>query len=186
MYYRDEFFIISELKKGNQQIFKEFYEENSPSLRYFASKYLQEDSSIDDIVQDSFVTFWENRNKLNTYNSAKSYLYTIVRNSCLNSIRHNSVKKKYLNTIRETDNSDSFLDNILEAEIFNLVMKFFNELPPACRNVYKLSISGLSHKDISEKLNISVNTVKKHKNLANHFIKEKISKVLELMLLVSI
>jgi len=176
---------INEIKKGSEKSFKKFYEDNSPSLRYFATKYLNDTDLINDIIQDAFVIFWKNRAKIKDYNSAKSYLYSIVKNMSLNRIKHAKVKQKYIDNMPEEDNSN-YLNNILEAEILDLILKFFNELPPACKNVYRLSLNGLSHKEISEKLNISINTVKKHKNKANHFIKERIGKILDILLLISI
>ncbi len=178
--------IITDINNGVEIAFRKFYEENSPSLRYFASKYLEEDSLIDDIVQDAFVSFWNNRKNFNSFNAAKSYLYKIVKNNCLNLMRHKSVKRKYYDAILREDNSESFLDNILETEIFDLVLKFFEELPPACKHVYKLSLSGMSHEEISQKLDISINTVKKHKNNANHFIRERMNRILSLLLFISV
>lgn len=176
--------LISDIKNGNEKAFREFYEQNSPSLRYFGSKYIESNDLIDDIVQDALVSFWNNRDNFNSHNAAKSYLYKVVKNSCLNSIRHNTVRSKYRESIINEDNSESFLDNILEAEIFDLVMKYFEELPPACKQVYKLSLSGMSHEEISQKLGISINTVKKHKNNANHYIRERINRVLSLLLFI--
>ena len=174
--------LIENIRNGDENAFKVFYEENSPSLRYFASKYIEYSHLADDIVQEALVSFWNNRKNFNSYNAAKSYIYKTVRNSCLNSIRHKNVKKRYHEALICEDNSESFLDNILEAEIFDMVLKYFEKLPDSCKQVYKLSISGLSHAEIADKLGITINTVKKHKNNAHHFIRERIGKILGLLL----
>ena len=176
--------IIAEICRGSEEAFKEFYHQNSTSLRYFAGKYIEQDDLIDDVVQDAFVRFWDNRKNFDSLNAAKAYLYKIVKNICLNIIRHNSVRNKYNEAISNEEDSESFLDNILESEIFDLLLKFFEELPPACKQVYRLSVSGMSHEEISRKLNITINTVKKHKNNANHFIRDQISRILSLLLFI--
>lgn len=178
--------IITDINNGVEIAFRKFYEDNSPSLRYFASKYIEEDSLIDDIIQDAFVSYWHNRRNFNSFNAARAYLYKIVKNKCLNLMRHATVKIKYYDAILREDNTETFLDNILESETFDLVLKFFEELPPACKQVYKLSLSGMSHEEISQKLDISLNTVKKHKNNANHFIRERIGRILSLLLFLSV
>ena len=87
--------------------------------------------------------------------------------------------------IREGDDSESFLDQILESEIFQALLSVFDELSPACKEVYQLSLDGCSHEEIARKLNISVNTVKKHKNNANHYMKERLKNVLSILLWIS-
>ena len=73
---------------------------------------------------------------------------------------------------------ESFLDELLEAEIFGELLEAFNALPPACREVYRLSLEGKPHEEIAELLNISINTIKKHKNNANHFMRKRLKHLL--------
>ena len=87
--------------------------------------------------------------------------------------------------IQEGDDSESFLDQILESEIFQALLSVFDELSPACKEVYQMSLDGNSHEEIARKLNISVNTVKKHKNNANHYMKERLKNVLSILLWIS-
>ena len=71
---------------------------------------------------------------------------------------------------------------MLESEIFQALRTVFNELPPACKKVYLLSLQGKSHDEISQQLNITINTVKKHKNNANHYMREKLKYLLQVIL----
>ena len=57
----------------------------------------------------------------------------------------------------------------------------FEELSPASREVYMKSLEGKSHKEIAEELNIAVNTIKKHKNNANHYLRSRLEKLICLM-----
>ena len=57
-------------------------------------------------------------------------------------------------------------------------VKVFEELPDACRKVYLRSLEGKSHQEISEELNIAINTIKKHKNNANHYLRVRLEKLL--------
>ena len=78
----------------------------------------------------------------------------------------------------EEDDREFFLENIIESEVFQMIQTVFNELTPACKEVYQLSLQGKSHEEISRLLNISVNTVKKHKNNANHYMRQRLKHVL--------
>ena len=51
------------------------------------------------------------------------------------------------------------------------------DLPPACRTVFSLTLEGYSAKEIAEKLDIAVETVKKQKQIARKILKEKFEKL---------
>ena len=55
-----------------------------------------------------------------------------------------------------------------------LSRNIFDELPPACKEVYQLSLEGKKHEEIAKQLHISINTVKKYKNNANHYMRNRI------------
>lgn len=177
--------LIDEISFGKESAFKKIYKSYAPALKFFAYNYLEDEDTIKDILQDCFVTLWDKREDFDSEKAIKAFLYRVVKNSCLNHIRHASVKDKYAKAIVEEDNSESFLDNILEAETFKLLLEVFEELPPVCKEVYRKSINGMSHAEIAEELNISINTVKRHKNKANQFLRIRLKNILSLILYMS-
>ena len=148
--------IIQDFIDGKESAFKEIYEKYVSTLRYFGNKFLPEERVIEDILQDTFVSLWENRKKFNNELAIKSFLYTGVKNRCLNNLRHEKIKQKYVEGFVE-EPSESFLENVIEAELFEMLHRIFDELPPACKQ-----------------LHISINTVKKYKNNANHYMRNRI------------
>ena len=107
---------------------------------------------------------------------------TKLYNACIDLIRHQEVAQKYVkHVISENTEEKSFLDNMLESEIFQALRTVFNELPPACKEVYLLSLQGKSHEEISLQMNITINTVKKHKNNANHYMRERLKYLLSIL-----
>ena len=175
--------IIRDFSVGQEKAFRILYEKYAPALRYFAAKYVEEGEVIDDIVQDVFVCLWEKRVDFKTEETIKAFLYKAVKNSCLNTIRHQGVKDRYAEVALHEEELESFWDHILETELFELFLGVFNELPPACREVYRLSLEGKKHEEIAEILQITVNTVKKHKNNANHYMRERLKHILSLLVL---
>ena len=91
--------IISEINKRNKYVFKKLFNKHYKGLVIYANGYLFDMDSSKDIVQDVFIYIWEHSGKLNIKTSLKAYLYSMVRNRCLN----------YLKSIKVTDNF-SFLD----------------------------------------------------------------------------
>ncbi len=158
------------------------YEKYAPGLRFFAAHYLDNAGAIDDVVQDAFVRLWEKKSDFMNERALKVFLYTFIKNASLNILRHHSVRERYAESVLLEDNQESFLDHILEAELFELLLNVFDELPPACREVYRLSLEGKSHEEIAKALHITINTVKKHKNNANHYMRERLKNILMLLL----
>lgn len=165
--------IIQDFIDGKESAFKEIYEKYVSTLRYFGNKFLSDERLIEDILQDTFVSLWENRKKFNNELAIKSFLYTGVKNRCLNNLRHEKIKQKYVEGFVE-EPSESFLENVIKAELFEMLHRIFDELPPACKEVYQLSLEGKKHKEIAKQLHISINTVKKYKNNANHYMRNRI------------
>ena len=50
--------------------------------------YVRDEEVAKDIVHDTFLTFWNNRKRLDLSYSAKSYLFTLAQNYALNYLRH--------------------------------------------------------------------------------------------------
>lgn len=174
--------IIHDFSVGQESAFRILYDKYASGLRLFASKYVDDDEVIGDVVQDVFVRLWEKRGDFCTEVSLKSFLYKSIKNSCPNIIRHQGVKERYAEVALREEEYESFLDNVIESEVFTLLMSVFDELPPVCKEVYRLSLDGKKHEEIAESLNITVNTVKKHKNNANHYMRGRLKNILCLLL----
>ena len=168
--------------QDSKKAFRYLYDKYTATLRYFASRYLEDDAVIEDVVQDAFLNLWEKRGTFQAENAVKAYLYKVVRCLSVDAIRRRRVIDRYNDyAIREEEDQEFFLENILESEVFLLVQSVFDELSPACREVYQLSLNGKSHEEIAQLMNISINTVKKHKNNANHYMRERLQHILSFL-----
>lgn len=163
--------------QGDERAFRNIYDHYASGLRYFAAKYIFEPDLREDIIQEAFVLLWKKRRDFNHDSAMKTYLYRVVQSLSLNHLNHRKVEIKYIAGHKYEDDVSTFLDNILESEIFREVSLAFKELAPATRRVYELSLEGKKHSEIAEMLDISVNTIKKHKNNANHFLKKRLKNV---------
>lgn len=63
-------------------------------LVQYCTGYLGSYDEAEDIVQDAFVRVWEKRNSLRS-EAIGALLFTMVRNSCLNSLKHRAVVDKF-------------------------------------------------------------------------------------------
>ena len=131
--------------------FKAEYEAYFSALKYFAFRYIEDEEVVCDLLQDLFVKLWERGEMFENEMVLKAYLYRSVRNNCLTYIRDNRRREHRLAEYEPEETEEAFVDRIIEAE---------------------------SHQEISEELNIAINTIKKHKNNANHYLRVRLEKLL--------
>ena len=139
---------------------------------------LHDADQVEDIVQDAFMNYWDNRDAVADEETAiKNYLYSTVRNACFNISRHEKVVSRYLNLHQEQLTEEStVLASIIRAEVMDEVYKIVRSMPHGCQEVFRLGyLEGLSNLKIAEQLNISVNTVKTQKKRGLKIVKGKLN-----------
>lgn len=178
-------FIVSAIRHGNEKAFEYFYTAEYLNLKYFISRYIKESHIAEDIVQESFMVIWETREKIDPELNLKSFLFTIARNKAINILR-----KREFNLTDGLDLSenkfmiDVLSDKYMLSRIDALDMKrtirnTYNLLPHKIRETFILSRSnGLSYKEISDKLGISVKIVEHNISAALRIFRKKLGRYL--------
>ncbi len=65
-----------------------------PALCQFANTYLKDPEASADLVQDIFLKLWESRALDENLGHLQSWLYALVRNRCIDTLRRKSVQEK--------------------------------------------------------------------------------------------
>lgn len=157
--------ILKILKTDDEEAIKLLYDKYWKILFIAAYNVLKDKESSEDIVQEVFVNIWKKRAELNINSSVKSYLYSAVIYRCYDYLR--KTKKRIQVDLGEHLEQTKYYTNpetkLLYKELVAYIEAVIQELPEKCRAVYRLSREdGLTHKEIAEKLNISVRTVETH------------------------
>jgi len=162
--------------------FYHLYERYSRRLYGFVLRYIKLESEAEEIVQEVFIKIWESRRKIDIYTSFESYLFTIAYNATISQFRKRASEKKYLEhlrSIQQVENAPDLIDEIQFNELNERVHSLLNEITPRQREIFQLSREqGLTHDEISKKLDISTNTVKKHISNTIAFLKMHLDKEL--------
>lgn len=177
---------ITDFNARKENAFKSLFNEYYPSLCYYALRFVNDSDQVKDIVQNVFINIW---NKAGTdfknLTVLNAYLYTSVRNACLNFLRQENLHREKHEEIRqeETIVENEFLQEKLENEVMLEIFKAIDELPKACRTVFKYSyLYGMSNNEITDLLGISINTVKTHKMRAKQLLKEQLKNVFHIII----
>ena len=115
-----------------------------------------QEEDAENISQYVFIILWENRDFIEHIDNMNAYLFRLVRNKCLDYLKHKVFEQRYVESVQTSYEVDVVEDN--DTEI--LIRAAINSLPKRCRDIFLLSrVEGLKYKEISEQLGISVNTV---------------------------
>ena len=82
------------IKLGNKENFKLVFDGYFSALCSFGYKYIQDISAVEDLTQEVFISLWDKRQNFDHINAIKAFLYTSVRNKCLNHLKHRVVIQK--------------------------------------------------------------------------------------------
>ena len=151
------------IQRDEQEALEIMFERYYLKLCIFATGFSLPKDCAEDIVSEVFIALWNYRNKRKISN-IRLYLYTCVKNACLNGIRE--IKRKtVLNTaiesslLQESDHEQDFINKEERRKLWKVIER----LPKMQRKVLLLNkLEGLRYKEIAEVLNISPRTVQNH------------------------
>ena len=155
--------LIARIVAGDEKAFTVLFFDYLPVLQSFALKFTKSDIATEEIIQDTFLRIWLNRDKLESVENIKAYLYKFVSNECLSYLRKSLRETKILEKARlsQQTSSNNTIDTISLNEINALVAIAVDKLPHQRRKIYLLSrVEGKNIQEIAEILNLSPNTVK--------------------------
>lgn len=160
-----------------EQIFREYFK----PLCGFAGKYVKDPDEAKALVHDVFVAMWERRDQLPADLHHRSYLYTAVRNRCLNFVRD---RKKIVPLDRINYEPEASASAGVETEELAREIEWaINSLPEKCREIFELNRrDGKKYAEIAEALGISVKTVEAQMSKALSMLRAHLGDFLALII----
>lgn len=153
--------LVRDLSNGKEEAYIYLLETYHRKLYTYTLTLINDRTLAKDIVQNTFIKTWRFRKKLRPEHSLQSFLYKMVYHEFVNEYRQDKkllpLEDKYYKQMFEV------LDETNEYKLerfLNLMSKEIEKLPPKCREIFTLSKQeGLTNKEISEHLSISIRTV---------------------------
>jgi len=176
----DEQYWIDAFKRGDDQALSHFFYLYHKSLRYFATRLVQDEEEAEDIVSACFVKLWKgDHEQVKTLQNIKAFLYISCRNACLDSLKSLKTKtaaqERYYQQLEQSE--EPILRKIIESEVMEMLAHEIELLPDKCREVFKFIY--FEHKkpdEIAAELGISPKTVSAHKAKAIELLKASVLK----------
>ncbi len=154
-------------------VFNKHYEE----LCRYAFKFIRDTAICEDIVQELFFQLWVNRRKTNVKQGIRGYLYTSVKNRCIDHIRKTSRFDFEIYEERVADQIETIDTDIDTTEIVTKVREAIENLPDKCKTIFCFSKDlRMSHNEIADELGISKKTIENQITIAIKKIREHLKK----------
>ena len=173
--------------------FKNYYIKLYSRVKNFAQSYVLSECDAENIVQNVFVNMYEHWDLLDENINIISYLFTSIKNACIDFLQQELKKQKAKEEYRNQyemelqlsyDSLDAFNVNFSdEKNIEELLDIAIQKLPERCREIFIMSkIEGRKQKEIAEKLGITVNTVETQMGVAYKKLREELKDYVPLLL----
>jgi RNA polymerase sigma-70 factor (ECF subfamily) len=184
--------LIKNIKDGDRHSLELVFRRLYPRLCAYAQKFVQDLDDAEEIVQELFYNVWKNRTALDENQSLDSYMFTSIKNRCLNLLDARRTKSKhaqllwYLYSTTATENNNAYQKLVADEFEKNLVTAIDN-LPKECKKVFELSrFEGLKYQEIAQRLDISIKTVETQMSRALSKLRLDLREYLSFFLLLAI
>lgn len=151
----------------------------------FAKEYVLSDEDAENIVQDVFLLLWEKRDVLDVQVSLISYLFSLVKNRCLDYLRRQVIVENYKQELSAKLSALEQLNVTIgsEEDVERAIRVAIDKLPERCREIFiKSRIEGKKYREIAEELDLSVNTVENQMGIALKKLRMELKDYLPLFL----
>ncbi|MFC3197137.1 RNA polymerase sigma factor [Parapedobacter deserti] len=169
--------LIRDLQAGKEAGLTAVFRLYNRSLLYFSQQFVPQEVG-EEIVADTFLKVWELRDRFNTMDRLRAFLYIATKNACLNYLRSPHAKRSVEN-ISEfedslTEDTDT-LTKIVQTELIRQIYEEVAKLPHKQREVFSLTyLDDLSVEEISGKLKISPSAVYINRSRALNYLRSSL------------
>lgn len=169
-----QYYEYIQLQHGDTKAFEALYKMRYADMCRWAMQIVKDRERAEELVDDVFLTLWNNRKQLPEIGHIDAYLYASVRNSCINEIKskHNRQQAQTLsadtdldyNVLAEAFSSENAGYELLAAEdLQQKIARAIDEMPEKMREVFMMCRQeGVPVKEIAERQQISIDTVRYH------------------------
>ncbi len=152
------------MKSSDGSAFAEIYDRYHDPIYRFIRKYLRSDELSEDICQNVFVKFWEQREQPIIIRELSAWLFTMAKRQALDFLKRASVEQSAMGLLL-TDYPVNHHpeDDHISKDYLLFIDRVLDTLPEQTKLIFQLCRQQhKSYDEAAEQLGISRHTVKKH------------------------
>jgi RNA polymerase sigma-70 factor (family 1) len=154
----------------SEKEFENFFRQYYKLALYISVRITNDLVSSEDLVQDVFFDLWKNSEVNPLDPNLKFYLLRSIKNRSLNYNRDKKDHQEFKLYLHEYVGEEY---NFEREERISKILLEIDKLPPKCQEIFKMVVfKGMKYSDVSEKLQITNNTVKTQLTIAYKQLKK--------------
>lgn len=173
----NEINLLHLLKQDDHKAFDAIFHLYYARVFNLAYRFLRSSSEAEEIVQQTFITVWENRQNIDLEKSFGGFILSIARHQCLNQLKKAVYRQRFIDlSLQNSEAAENNSETILNfEELQQLLKKAISELPPKRREIFILSREQeLSYKEIAARLKIKESTINTQISKAIEFLRQRL------------
>lgn len=181
-----ELALVERAKNGDIQAFEHLMRATSGKIYNLGYRLLRNKEDAADIMQETYMTAYENLPRFKGNSSFSTWLYRIATNFALMKMRKEKGRTVSVAQLKSAEDSvhemefpdwsDTPVDHLKNQELKTILDKEINALPPRYRSVFVLhDIEGLSISEVAKILSLSESAVKTRSHRSRLYLREKLS-----------
>lgn len=155
--------LLQQLAKGDANAFRVVYDHFYLPVFRFAQQFTKHHQTAEDIATDSFLKLWEKRSGFTEWNKVKSFLFTTVRNACLNYLRDTKRHEQHHDQLRQITTLETEYDlthHPVAERMYAYLEEEISRLPEKLKNILLLQLQGHTNTEIAAKMGLAEKTVR--------------------------
>ncbi len=148
----------------------------SSSLKPFAMKLTRDVDDANDLLQDTMVKAFTNKDKFTEGTNLKAWLYTIMKNTFITNYQRMVRRGTFVDTtdnLHYINSSDALIDNgVFGNFTMDDIQQAIQKLDEVYRTPFLMHFRGFKYHEIADKLQIPIGTVKNRIHIARKLLKE--------------
>ncbi len=177
----DDNALFEQVRSGDLSAYEQIFRTHYAPMARYATSIVRNYTIGEEIAQEVLMYIWEKRDRITLTGSLKAYLFSSIKNKCINYIKLELPKLQSttdLNQISTLTSAELTSDDT--AYMKKKIQFAINQLPEKCKNIFVLSrYGGLTYAEIADDLEISVKTVENQVSIALKKLKETLSEELK-------
>jgi RNA polymerase sigma-70 factor (ECF subfamily) len=183
---------MKRLAAGDSSALAELIDRHKKIVLNTVYRYIGDRSAAEDVSQEAFVRVYQARKRYKPTAKFSTWLYRIVSNLCLSTLRKEQLRKAYsldssletqegeLRTDRSSDDMDPPGSRLEKEELAEVVRGAVESLPDSQRMAVILNrYGGLGYQEVAKSMNLSPMAVKSLLNRARNNLKQMLARYLE-------
>ncbi|MEO5890951.1 MAG: sigma-70 family RNA polymerase sigma factor [Ferruginibacter sp.] len=179
--------LLALIAEGDELAFAQLFKSTAGSLKIYLGKILKNREALLEVLQETYIKVWLNRDKLTEVVYLIPYISKIAAHEAftyLNKNAHIILYEPSLHPVADPGIND-VEEKLSYKETYQLVQEAINELPAQRKLIYQLSrLDGLKSPEIAAKLQLSTGYVRNALSAAQQAIREKLAAAGKLMILI--